>query len=327
MKSIVRNCRRKFPFRRWRAGAFDSIDVIGDINAGGFVHGKKSFALISEQDRNSFYNVSTAFRQMTSFTTYESSSDITAVNNSITMGNNGEYYVMPTGSANGHALHDLTFSVFLNGTTNVMQRTSSLGAGHLHAPVLVNYSGPTVDSGSVADLEHEDGVYLIVNEAGGVPNIIDCMFNTDIIEPKLVSFGNFLYDGSAVHTNRVFAYNFVFGRYTALTANDDDLPDSGGTDAFRYYNRAFGFPEPHADYSDGDSAKVRVFHEPNGTGTHDWFFDRVQLLDNHAGSSITYIDKISLVAGDTLTLHIKSDENQSHTRISDARWAVWEVSD
>ena len=132
---------------------------------------------------------------------------------------------------------------------------------------------------------------------------------------------------SGTHENKVYAYNYVQASYTGMTPNVDDLPHAGGTDAYRYYDRTFLFPEPVEDYQSAGTSTIRILHPDNGTGTHDWYFDEVTLTDNHSGASITYINKIDLTEGDVLTLHIKADESQTAVRIRDIKWAMWEVAE
>ena len=309
-----------------------SVSITGDLNIDGFIHGQRTHAILTEA-QDAAYTLSTSFTQITSIQNYDNSSDITAVNSSITLdtGDNEEFYILPSFSVDAHAGHSITLAVFLNGTTNIMERDVRFGGGHIHDVSLANYSGGvTVDSGSIANLATNDGVYLVLNEGGpgDTPGaVITFTYNGNVTEPNEVNFNNFLYDGHVNHNNKIYAWNYVFSRYTALTTIADDLPDAAGTDAYRYYNRTFKFPEPHRDYASGGEAMVRIIHAAAGTATHDHYFDEVTVLDNHAGASITFIDRIALTAGDVLTLHAKSDEEDTHIRIKDAAWAMWEISD
>lgn len=308
------------------------ISITGDLTVDGFIHGQRTHAILTEA-QDAAYTLSTSFTQITSFQTYDSSSNITAANNSITLdtGDSEEFYVLPSFSIESHAGHSITLAVMLNATTNVMERSVRLGGGHVHNVILASYSGGvTVDSGSIANLASNDGVYLILSEGDNTNTpgaVITFTYDGHVAEPNEVNFNNFLYDGHVNHENKIYAWNYVFSRYTALTENANDLPHAAGTDAYRYYNRTFKFPEPHRDYASGGEARVRSIHAAAGTDAHTSYFDEVTLLDNHAGASISFIDRVALTTGDVLTLHAKSEEEDTHVVIKDAAWAMWEVSD
>ena len=288
-----------------------------DLMVDGLIKGKRSYAMLSE-DQESSYILSSTFTQITSIQTYKSSSDITAASNSIAVTIDGDYPILTSFAIDGHAGHAITLAVFKNGTS-ITERTSRLGGGHEHPVSLANYSGATVGSGAITDLAADDAVYLIVDEAAGIPNAIYFEFNGSVQEPNEIRFRNFNYDGVSGHENKVYAFSNASGAYHAMTANVDDLPHAGGTDAYRFYNRTFKFPEPHGDYALGGTARIKIDHPDNGTGTHKWYFDKTTLLDNHASASITWPDNLSLVAGDILTFYIKSDEEGSHAIIHDGK--------
>ena len=144
--------------------------------------------------------------QITSIQTYKSSSDITAASNSITIGIDGDYPILTSFAVDGHAGHAITLAVFKNGTS-ITERTSRLGGGHEHPVSLANYSSATVGSGAITDLTADDAVYLIIDEAAGVPNAIYFEFNGSVQEPNEIRFRNFNYDGSGTHNNKLYAIN------------------------------------------------------------------------------------------------------------------------
>jgi hypothetical protein len=298
-----------------------TVTTTGDINAGGFIDGKSSFGSLIDDNigLGVAYNLSASFQTYTSFDVINVSSDITAStsNGTLTVGatSGGEYNIQINIGTTAVGGPELEFGIFSNDTTEIASFTREISGVHHHAPVLINLSSnaayntySTIERLSFTD---SDEIWISEASSGANPFVFDMTFNSEILYPTNVEFFGVLYDGSSGHEVEALMFNYSSSAWVAMRATAMDFPDAGGTDAFRYYDREFGTPEPIRNYVDVSTkeAMVRINHVSTGSPGHEFRIDKVQLHDSHNSAAISFNRILNIAGGSSISVKIKSDLN------------------
>lgn len=271
---------------------------------------------MSAPDINAMYNSTTIFQPITSFRSFTNTSGIvpSLETNDITIQSVGDYFYSANMIVGAEAGTDVTLAVFVNATSNRGSTAMTYDdTGHLHHPVFLNISTGTLNSGTVADLENEDGTVLKIDEINlATPGFVfDLIYNSEVINPFKVDMRGIIYVGSATHEVEIQQYNYVLGRYTGLRPETMDFPDSGGDDAWRFYNRTFTIPQPRENYKQDNEAKTRIIHTSTGGNNHTFQIDLAGLIDDHNNNSISVSGILrGLQVGDVVNVQHKVADEQ-----------------
>ncbi len=263
------------------------------------------------------YGLTTSFQTYTSYDTTNTSSDITASisNGTLTVGasSGGEYNIQVDIAVTAVGGPELEFGVFRNDTTEIASFTRGIRGVHHHPPVFVHLSSNAVyDTYSTVDrLQFTDSNEIWIDEAssGTSPLWFEMTFNDEVLYPTNVEFFGVLYDGSASHEVEAKMWNYSTSAWVDMRATTFDFPDSQGTDAFRYYDREFGTPEPVSSYVDISTkeSKVLIDHTSTGSPGHELRIDKVQLHDSHNSAAVSFNRILTVAGGSVISVKVKSD--------------------
>ena len=290
-----------------------------DLVVDGFIDGNISKGFLSDDNEGlgTQYNVYTTFMTYTSYGAIGSSSNVTASASAGTItldsGVEGEFMFRVDASVTGVGGPELIYTVFRNDTTELMSFARPIGGVHHHPPTMTNLStNAAYDTySSLENLFYADGTEVWIDEAssGADPLVYDVTFNGGVLYPTIVEFINVLYDGGAAHEVEALMKNYSTGAWVNMRTAAADFPDAGGADAFRYYNREFATPLPISSYVNTSTREsmVRVLHTSTGSPGDEFKVDKIQLHDAHNTSALSFGHVVDLVAGDTISLKIKSN--------------------
>lgn len=282
--------------------------------------GENSFGALADDNTGlgTVYDLTTSFQTYTSYGITHSSSDITlsASNGTITLGvdSAGEYNVQADISVTAVGGVELEFGIFRNDTTELSTFVRGIRGVHHHPPVLINLSSNAAyNTYSTVDLlEFAEGDVIWIDEAssGVDPLLFDMTFDDEVLYPTGIEFINVLYDGTASHEVEAKMWNYSSSIWDDMRSSTFDFPDTGGADAYRYYNREFEVPTPISNYVDISTkeAKMRIHHTSDGSPGDEFFLDKVQLHDSHASAAVSIIRTFTLSAGDSISFKIRSTD-------------------
>ena len=271
-----------------------------------------SAQLHAHNEAGIFYNLSTTFRQFTSFDSVLTSTTVQGDlgTQSITVTEFGRYDIFNHTVGEGLSGSLIETATFLNFTTDIDEAGSVLPLGPQHFAAFLNISTGSIASGAITDLTAADGNNLVVNEVNSAtPGAVFTFRFDGVTAPRAFHWEESAYDGTPGHLNKITVLNDNFGMYTAVTANATDLPDTGATLA-DVYTRDFNFPEPILDYVNSNGEVfVRITHTSTGGPGDQYLIDKLFLSDAFATANLPTSTFINLVPGDVITSKIKNGIN------------------
>ena len=281
--------------------------------------GENSFGSLVDDNigLGTVYDLTTSFQTYTSFDTVNNSSDITisASAGTITIGTDsgGEYNIQADIAVTAVGGPELEFGIFRNDTTEIASFTRGVRGVHHHPPILINLSSSasyntysTIDRLVAAD---SDEIWIDEASSGNSPLWFEMTFNDEVLYPELVEYIGVLYDGSTAHEVEAKMWNYSTSIWVDMRSNVKDFPDTGGTDAFRFYNREFIVPDPISSYVDISTkeAKSLIDHTSTGSPGHQIRIDKVQLHDSHNSAAISFSRILPFLGNDVISIKVKSD--------------------
>lgn len=265
------------------------------------------------------YAMGTSFVQYTSYNSSNVSTGVTAdqASGTLTLASDqgGDYNIRIDISNIASGAPAMTYAVFVNGGESFSFERTIEGEHH-HPPTFINLTsdtgGAAYDTYSSLDrLAFADSDEIWIDEAssGTNPIIFDSIFNGSVLYPERVEIDNILYDGAVAHEIEALMWNYSTTTWMDMRAETKDFPDTGGTDAFRYYSREFEVPSPISQFVDiiTKEAKFRINHTSSGSPGHQMKIDRILLHDGHASAALSFSKVITLPNSAVISVRARSD--------------------
>lgn len=296
----------------------------------GFGHFSQAHAnLIYTADEPVFYNLTTTFTTFTSLQTTHMSTNMFSNASSVILGPGagGDIVTLVSFGIESEVGAEVTIGLFKNSTTMIASRAARFSGGHNHSVAFLNLSGDGVSiaSGSLSDLQVADGTSLVINEGTSTPGfVIEFVFNGYVNNPTSVRFENVLYDGLSGHEIEARAEK-CDGTLTEMRIAVKDFPASSNTDPESAYLREFLVPTPTQDYVCSNSFTMRLVHTSAGNAGHDVYFGSVSLLDDHSSRSITFFENHNLNEGESLSLRLKAETDNTSVWIGDVKFSMFKI--
>lgn len=139
----------------------------------------------------------------------------------------------------------------------------------------------TYVSGSIADLQAMDGEQLVFAEVGGVPPVLDIVFEfTGIPEPRTGVFINMLghYAGRPTHNIKLQVWNFETSAWNNVTGETRDLPPSSTPQTYQW--PLIPLIDDGKAYKQEGVLRLRFNHISNGNQNDRLYFDALYLTAN-----------------------------------------------
>jgi len=132
-----------------------------------------------------------------------------------------------------------------------------------YAPVSVQVSIGSIESGELSDVYADDGNRIVVAETTSSPAWMLDFYFTSVPDSALQLTFNGHYNGNPTHDVKLYQYNYNTTVWDAVTIEDNDFP-SNAVDQ----DLTFELLSPNSDYINGGELRLRMSHDSPGNPVH-----------------------------------------------------------